>query len=362
MNPSETIKPSIPAPSGGAERMFRIFISSPGDLGEERVICARVVERLKGEFARVARLQAILWEQEPLTADLDFQEQIPLPSQTDIVVLLLWSRLGYRLHSRFKAAQDEEAPTGTIFEFRDAINARRLNPERVPDVMVYRKTADPPAPSMSDAQRYLQALEEYRRVDAFFHSDFFRDAEQGVFTGAFHTFKRAGEFEENFERHLRAMIVRRLGESQSSGAAAGWSQGSPFRGLEVFDFEHRALFAGRARAAAEVLEALRGRAANGCAFVLITGMSGGGKSSLARAGVLPVLVEPGVIEGVSLWRRAVLRPARGGGNGGDLLRALAEALLPPPTDSIDEKIGLPELLPEDDARDRESQLASLAER
>lgn len=336
-------------------RVFRVFISSPGDLGEERVICGRVVDRLKGEFARVVQLQSVLWEQEPLTADLDFQEQIPLPSQTDIVVLLLWSRLGYRLHSRFKASNDEDAPTGTIFEFRDAINARRDHPERVPDVMVYRKTAEPPKPSITDAEKYMQALQEWQRVEAFFNSDFFKDASEGAFTGAFHTFKRAGEFEENFERHLRAMIIRRLGEAQ--GAGPGWTRGSPFRGLELFDFEHRDLFAGRARASAEVLDALRRRAAAGCAFVLLTGMSGGGKSSLARAGVLPDLVQPGVIEGIGLWRRAVLRP---GEARGDLLRGLAEALLPA---GSEEGIGLPELAEEhtggDPAR-REEAVTALA--
>ena len=218
-------------------RSFRIFISSPGDLGEERVICGRVVDRLKGEFARAARLQAILWEQEPLTADLDFQEQIPLPSQTDIVVLLLWSRLGYRLHSRFKAAGDEEAPTGTIFEFRDAINARRATPSACPMCWSTARPPSRPSPASPTRKSILHALEEWRRVEAFFNSEFFRDAKEGAFTGAFHTFKRAGEFEENFERHLRAMIVRRLGEDQAAGPS--WTRGSPFRGLERFDFEHR---------------------------------------------------------------------------------------------------------------------------
>ncbi len=79
-------------------------------------------------------------------------------------MILLWSRLGYRLHSRFKSAGDEEAPTGTLFEFRDAIRGRRTSPERVPDVLVYRKTAEPPKPSITDETRYLQALDEWRRV------------------------------------------------------------------------------------------------------------------------------------------------------------------------------------------------------
>ncbi len=61
-------------------------------------------------------------------------------------------------------------------------------------------------------------------------------------------------------------------------------------------------------------------------FVLIVGGSGSGKSSLVRAGVLPQLIQPGTIEGIGLWRRAVTRPG-GGGSGGDCFDALANALL-----------------------------------
>src|SRR5262249_30069855 len=67
-------------------------------------------------------------------------------------------------------------------------------------------------------------------------------------------------------------------------------------------------------------------------FVLVLGASGSGKSSLARAGVLPMLVQPGVIEGAQLWRRAILKP---GARDGDPFLALAAALL--------ETAALPEL-------------------
>ena len=53
-------------------------------------------------------------------------------------------------------------------------------------------------------------------------------------------------------------------------------------------------------------------------------MSGGGKSSVARAGVLPMLTRPGVIEGVATWRRAVFMPTD---VAGDLFTGLATALL-----------------------------------
>ncbi len=53
-------------------------------------------------------------------------------------------------------------------------------------------------------------------------------------------------------------------------------------------------------------------------------MSGCGKSSLVRAGVLPVLTQPGVVEGVDLWRRCVFRPSD---SESDPLEALAHALV-----------------------------------
>jgi hypothetical protein len=74
----------------------------------------------------------------------------------------------------------------------------------------------------------------------------------------------------------------------------------------------------------DVVGALRRQAAAGRAFVLILGMSGCGKSLMVRAGVLPLLLHPGVIEGIALWRRAILRPSDAGG---DIFAGLAAALL-----------------------------------
>src|SRR2546423_12615717 len=83
------------------KRKLRIFLSSPGDVGQERLIAARVIERLQGEFGGTVELEPILWEHEPLRASAHFQEQIVPPSQTDIVVCILWSRLGTRLPEQF---------------------------------------------------------------------------------------------------------------------------------------------------------------------------------------------------------------------------------------------------------------------
>ena len=63
-------------------------------------------------------------------------------------------------------------------------------------------------------------------------------------------------------------------------------EGNPYRGLVAFDAEHRALFFGRGADIRSVIERLKTDA-----FVLVTGDSGVGKSSLCRAGVLPQFTE-----------------------------------------------------------------------
>ncbi|TMJ35382.1 MAG: hypothetical protein E6G89_18710 [Alphaproteobacteria bacterium] len=86
---------------------------------------------------------------------------------------------------------------------------------------------------------------------------------------------------------------------------------SPFRGLDVFEFENASLFFGRARAISTCIERLEQLASGGKAFLLIYGMSGSGKSSLLRAGLLPSIVRPGAVAGIALWRRCLVRPSEG---------------------------------------------------
>ncbi|TGQ69336.1 hypothetical protein EN829_029460 [Mesorhizobium sp. M00.F.Ca.ET.186.01.1.1] len=97
---------------------------------------------------------------------------------------------------------------------------------------------------------------------------------------------------------------------------------SPFRGLDAFEFEDADLFFGRARAIAACTARLEQQAASGTAFLLIYGMSGCGKSSLLRAGLLPSLTRPGAVTGISLWRRCLIRLSEGP----DAFSVLAAAL------------------------------------
>lgn len=303
-------------------KKLQIFISSPGDVFEERAIAQRVIERLQSEYVGRVVLQPVLWEHEPLLASSTFQEQIIHPSETDVVVSILWSRLGTRLPKGFTRADGSRFDSGTEYEFEDAIAAFRKHGK--PELLVYRKTA-PPSVRLDDEKELLERLQQKKKLDEFV-GRWFHDQAEGTLIAAFHAFDSPSDFESLLEAHLHKLIERKLPEALTAAgeAPAVWKKGSPFRGLHAFEFEHAPVFFGRTKAVSDILQGLRNQAADGRSFILILGMSGGGKSSVVRAGVLPMLTQPGVIEGVALWRRAIFRP---GDTPGDLFTGLASAIL-----------------------------------
>lgn len=291
--------------------VFRVFLSSPGDVAEERALAQRVLRRLGEQYAGRLAIEPVVWEHEPLVATDTFQAQIVRPSEADVVVCILWARLGTRLPAGFTRPDGTRYQSGTEFEFEDAVQGFRTR--GTPDLLVYRKGAEPVV-SMRDAAAALQKVQQKAALDAFV-DQWFHDQRDGTLRAAFHPFEEPAQFEELLELHLRKLIARRHPDVVAGDSAlrAGWSEGSPFRGLGVFDAAHAPVFFGRTRESAEVLHALRARAAAGSAFVLVLGMSGSGKSSLARAGVLPLLTQPGVIPDVRRWHTAVMHPAEVGG-------------------------------------------------
>jgi hypothetical protein len=67
----------------------RVFVSSPSDVLRERDIIDRVVSRLNNEYAGLAHLETIRWESQPFRADQLFAAQLPVPSDSDIVIGIL---------------------------------------------------------------------------------------------------------------------------------------------------------------------------------------------------------------------------------------------------------------------------------
>lgn len=302
---------------------LKIFVSSPGDVAEERVLAARVIERLQHEWAPRVDLEGIFWEHEPLRGTEDFQSQMPSPAEVDVFICILWARLGTRLPPHIIRQDGSRYESGTQYELEKATEGWRLRGDR-PEILVYRKTAEPTV-SLADTAAAAQRLEQKIALDRFVKS-WFENAD-GSLRAAFHPFGSSAELEEILEKHLRKLLHRFAPPAvaaERSAALRSWMGGSPYRGLEVFKEDHARVFFGRTREASEVLQALRVQASTGQAFVLVLGASGSGKSSLVRAGVVPLLTAPGVIPGVGLWRRAVFIPRH---SSGDLADGLAASLL-----------------------------------
>jgi WD40 repeat protein/class 3 adenylate cyclase len=92
-------------------------------------------------------------------------------------------------------------------------------------------------------------------------------------------------------------------------AVASRTARCPYRGLLPFDESDAKVFYGRERLAAELAVKLASRATGG-GMVVVTGASGSGKSSLLRAGLLPILARGQEVPGSDRLPRIVMTPTK----------------------------------------------------
>jgi WD40 repeat protein/transcriptional regulator with XRE-family HTH domain len=110
----------------------------------------------------------------------------------------------------------------------------------------------------------------------------------------------------------KAPAAQVLAAAQALGPPQpGAVTGSPYRGLRAFEEQDAELFFGREAATAVVLERMSQRLV-GPGLLVVSGMSGAGKSSLLRAGVLPRIREAGLAPApeAASWPRVLLTPTR----------------------------------------------------
>ncbi|MBF0604530.1 MAG: SUMF1/EgtB/PvdO family nonheme iron enzyme [Nitrospirae bacterium] len=298
-----------------AATSLRIFIASPSDVTPERQTARRVIQRLGREYADHFSIASVLWEREPLAATESPQEGIPKPSETDIVVVVMWSRLGTPLSGdEWLGPLSNKPVTGTEWEFENAVQASQKHGK--PHVMFYLRNKD----ILINYDNSEQQTSQKKLVDEFVKT-WFIDTTDNTLKAAYHTFTESAEFERMLEQHLRELLKRRLPQGTEKISCY---PGSPFRGLRSFELEHAPIFYGRTQARHELRDVLKVRAALNCAFVLVYGASGSGKSSLVKAGLLSDLLLPGMMERVAVCRNVVVTPTS---LGSDLVQGLADALL-----------------------------------
>src|SRR6516165_11691128 len=174
---------AAPGTSDEQAPVVRIFLSSPGDVADERKIARELIE---GELQkcpsyRGLKLDVITWDDPdariPMLANETPQESVnnaqPRPSTCDIVIVILWARMGTPLPETIRKRDGERYLSGTEWEYLDAINSPR-NPK--PEVLVYRRTEEPMI-SIRDPKK-KEKEEQFERVEEFFAR--FRDTRRGI--------------------------------------------------------------------------------------------------------------------------------------------------------------------------------------
>jgi hypothetical protein len=320
MSPSEKTKNAIA--EGGNFHQFRIFLASPGDVPLERKLAREAITHISSErrFRGRINIEIIAWDQPgaavAMEAGLTPQEAIaqglPKPEDCDLAVIILWSRIGTQLPSDFELKQDGSPYlSGTEWEYLNALKGFRIN--RKPAVWVYRRNG---APKLDlDDPNFESIREQWNRVKQFFAA--FTNPD-GTLAGGINSYEAPDDFRQQFEQHLRDRLDKLLETLPATNASQTaeksiatlprWTD-SPYPGLEAFTPEQAPIYFGRGR---EIDQLLQQFADPKVRFVAVVGVSGSGKSSLVKAGLLPRL-RTGII-GNAPWIDLIFKPGERGGN------------------------------------------------
>jgi hypothetical protein len=240
------------------EQVLRLFVSSPGDVPNERRCVDLVVERLNTEFEGRVRIEAIRWETSYYAAHETFQKQIPEAADCDVVVAVFRARLGTPLPAGFRRLPSGDPyPSGTAYEVLSAIEVRKAG-KGLPNVFVFRY---PNAPSVAlDAPDRAEIEAQWERLKGFFDT-WFRN-KGGEFIAAFQSYSSTDDFANKIEDCLRQWLARR-GFLPQGPVWDRTLRGSPFPGLSAFEADRGSVFFGRDLAIAQAIERLREAGATG---------------------------------------------------------------------------------------------------
>lgn len=310
---------------------LRVFLASPGDVADERSIALKALSDLQYDPLLRGRItiEAVAWDTiggPPMEANLTPQDAIrrglPLPSECDIFIAVLWARIGTPVE-----IEGVRYLSGTHYEYEEALEGNRMRGR--PRILVYRRTQkvafDP------DDHSFNERVTQHKQVKEFFKR--FLDPTTEIAKGGYNSYLKLEQFRELLERHLRFFVKEFLEEptptpeAKSIGENTGgeayrthfptdW-RGSPFPGLRPMTTKDEPIFFGRGAETDALAALVRERR-----FTAVVGSSGCGKSSLVAAGMIPRLKRT---HGAESWLILSLTPDYLGAS--DPFASLAAALM-----------------------------------
>lgn len=182
---------------------IRVFLSSPGDVNEERKIALEIMEYLPNRPAfrdRVA-FRVVAWDKPgagaAMRATLTPQEAInrglPKPEDCEIAIVIFWARMG----TPFRDVDGTEYMSGTHWELMNALNSQKT------ETIIFRRRESPQI-AMDDPRRD-DKLAQYDRVMNFFKSDLFYAPDGTIRRGVNH-YESVEEFRRNFEIFFEQLV------------------------------------------------------------------------------------------------------------------------------------------------------------
>ena len=188
---------------------LRIFLASPGDVSQERQLALNVLEELNYDpaFRDKVSIQTVAWDKPgagtPILAGMTPQQAIaeglPKPSECDIVIVILWSRMGTPLPLEYAKPDGKPYLSGTEWEYCDAKQA--WDRHKQPVILLYRRTEklllDP------DEEGFEEKLGQRKKVQAFFEA--FRNPDGSISSGV-NDYADPAQFEKALSLHLRKLI------------------------------------------------------------------------------------------------------------------------------------------------------------
>ena len=211
---------------------LHVFLSSPGDVAHERQLAREVMDRLQSERAHRDRLkiEVVAWDKPGAGAAMPAQYEpheaidrgLKKPSECDIVVVVLWSRMGTPLSEKYRMPDGSRYRSGTEYEYLDALGAAER--KGTPDVLVYRRKGAPDI-NAADPQR-RDKLEQWDRVEEFFAE--FRNPDETCRRHA-KAYETPSEFEKLLDEDLRDLVTRRLQAQPAAEAGSAPAALEPVR-------------------------------------------------------------------------------------------------------------------------------------
>ena len=165
-------------------RLIRVFVASPGDVGEERERAGAVIARVNQRHAlgKGILLEPWRWEDDSVPGLGRPQENInPSLDEAAVVVLMIWNRMG---------SPSGKAESGTVEEFERAVERNRYT--GWPRVLVYYCNRPVPPPTSKEQ------LEQAGQVMDF------KDRHKQDFLPANYT--TPDDFENLLETHLDKVV------------------------------------------------------------------------------------------------------------------------------------------------------------